>query len=126
MPTVTADPAALQRVFETLNPLLADHAGEMIVVQDAPGTYYLNTNAIAANGQPLAFGAVEMRKNYVSFHVFPVYMYPELLEGIGDLNKRMEGKSCFSFRKIDDAQVEGLRSLVAAGHVRLRQEGLLG
>jgi hypothetical protein len=53
-------------------------------------------------------------------------MYPELLEGIGALKKRMQGKSCFNFRKIDDAQMEGLRSLVQAGYDRYHRDGLIG
>lgn len=43
-----------------------------------------------ANGQPLFLGSVEIRKNYVSFHVFLVYR-----------KKRMQGKGCFNFRKVD-------------------------
>ena len=97
----------------------------MIVVDDSPGRYYVNTHSFAGNKQALFFGAVEIRKNHVSFHVFPVYMYPELLEGSGDLKKRMQGKSCFNFRKIDEAQLSGLRSLVRAGYDRFRQEGLI-
>lgn len=126
MPSVTADLAVLRHVFETLKPILTQHAGEMIVLEDTPARYALNTRAVTTNGLPLFFGAVEIKKNYVSFHVFPVYMFPELLDGIGDLKKRMQGKSCFNFKKIDDAQVEGVRSLVAAGHDRFRQKGLLG
>ena len=61
----------------------------------------------------------------VSFHVFTVYMFPELLEGIGDLRKRMQGKSCFKFLNIDEAQVEALRLLVRAGYERFHREGLL-
>jgi len=126
MPATTADPDEMQRVFDTLKPLLAEHESEMIVVHDTSGQYYLNARTMMKNQQPLFFGAIEIKKSYVSFHLFPVYMYPELLEGIGDLKKRMQGKSCFNFRRIDDAQVEGLRSLVQAGYDRFRQEGLIG
>lgn len=125
MPVATADPVEMHRVFDTLKPILAEHAGELIVVHDAPGTYYLNTHAATKNGQPLFFGAVEIKKSYVSFHLFPVYMFPELLEGISDLKKRMQGKSCFNFKRIDGGQLEELRSLVQAGYDRFRQEGLI-
>ncbi len=112
MASTTADADGLRRVFETLRPILTEHAGDLIVLEDTLAKYALNTRAVTASGQPVFFGAVEMRKNYVSFHIFAVYMFPELLEGIGDLRKRMQGKSCFNFRKIDDA-------LVGAGHERL-------
>ncbi len=127
MAATSPNPAEMQRVFDTLRPLLAEHEGEMEVVHDAPGIYYLNTlTGSSGNKQPLFFGGVEIKKNYVSFHLFPVYMYPELLEGIGALKKRMQGKSCFNFRKIDDAQMEGLRSLVQAGYDRYHRDGLIG
>ena len=126
MPAATTDPPQMQRVFDVLRLLLAEHEGEMIVVHDTSTAYYLNTPTMTENKQPLFFAGIEIKKNYVSFHLFPVYMYPELLEGIGDLRKRMQGKSCFNFRKIDDAQMEGLRSLVQAGYDRYHRDGLIG
>lgn len=125
MPVATADPIEMHRVFDTLKPILAEHENELIVVDDAPGRYYLNTHSFTKNRQRLFFGAVEIKKSYVSFHLFPVYMFPELLEGTGDLKKRMQGKSCFNFKRIDDAQLGELRSLVQAGYDRFRQEGLI-
>jgi hypothetical protein len=67
-----------------------------------------------------------LMRDWVSFHVFAVYMFPELLEGIGDLRKRMQGTSCFNVRMIDEVQVAALRLLVRAENARLRQVGLLG
>jgi hypothetical protein len=75
------------------------------------------------NKQPLFFASIAINKNYVSFHVFPVYMYPDLLDKVGDLKKRMQGKSCFNFRKLTEEQVAGMRALVEAGHKRLKAEG---
>lgn len=42
-----------------------------------------------------------------------MYTNPELLEGLSeDLKKRMQGKSCFNFKKeITDEQLEGIREL---------------
>ncbi len=85
MASTTADADGLRRVFETLRPILTEHAGDLIVLEDTLARYALNTRAVTASGQPVFFGAVEMRKNYVSFHIFAVYMFPELLEEIGDL-----------------------------------------
>ncbi len=49
------------------------------------------------------FGAAVIKKNYVSFHLMPVYVHPDLLEGISDgLRKRMQGKSCFNFKALDE------------------------
>jgi hypothetical protein len=95
----------------------------MMVVQDNERGLYLNTHSVMKNGQPLFFASIAINKAYVSFYVMPVYMYPDLLDGIGDLAKRMQGKSCFNFRKVDDAQVEGMRKLVEASYKRLEAEG---
>jgi hypothetical protein len=51
-------------------------------------------------------------KNYVSFHLMPVYMYPDLLEGASPgLMKRMQGKSCFNFKRVEPDTFEELRAL---------------
>ncbi len=55
----------------------------------------------------------------------PVYMYPDLLEGISpELKKRMQGKSCFNFKTLDDAQVEELARLTEQSFARVKREAL--
>jgi hypothetical protein len=42
----------------------------------------------------------------------PVYAFPQLLEGISQpLKKRMQGKSCFNFTKIDEPIMDELARL---------------
>jgi hypothetical protein len=51
-----------------------------------------------------------------AFHLFPVYVFPDLLTGISpELKKRMHGKSCFNFTKVDEALFAELARLTAAG-----------
>jgi hypothetical protein len=74
----------------------------------------------------LWFGGVRMGKNYVSFHLMPVYMYPDLLDGVSEiLLKRMQGKSCFNFRQIDPNLFQELDALTATCVQRLELEGIL-
>jgi hypothetical protein len=113
----------LPAVFQAFRPILEPYIPRMLVVQDNERGVYLNTHAVMKNRQPLFFASIAVNKNYVSFHLFPVYMYPDLLDGIGDLEKRMQGKSCFNFRKVDPDQVERMRTLVEAGYQRLKTEG---
>ena len=113
-------------MFARLRAILEPYAGEMVVVHDTGDTYSLDTRHIMKNKQPLFFGSVQIRKNYVSFHLMPVYAFPDLLADIGDLKKRMQGKSCFNFRALDDAQVGQLSDLARAGYERYRAEGMLG
>jgi pyruvate dehydrogenase complex dehydrogenase (E1) component len=52
----------------------------------------------------------------------PVYMYPDLLEGLSEsLKKRMQGKACFNFKTIDPALLEELAALTQKGYERLVQ-----
>lgn len=72
----------------------------------------------------LNFGAVITRKNYVSYYLMPVYMYPDLLEGISpELKKRMQGKSCFNFNKVDDRLMDELAKLTRKSFRRFKKEG---
>jgi len=87
------------------------------VVADKPDTYYLATKtAKTVSGAAIWFGGVQIRKNYVSFHLMPVYAAPALLKGVTpSLRKRMQGKSCFNFTAIESAHVKELRALTKRG-----------
>ncbi len=64
-------------------------------------------------------------KNYVSFHLFPVYMFPDLLDGISEeLKARMQGKSCFNFRAPDAVLFRELAALTKEGLARMKAEKL--
>lgn len=123
MPTSTISTNDLAEVFRRLRPILEPYIPEMVAMQDNERGLYLNTRSIMKNKQPLFFASIAINKNYVSFHVFPVYMYPDLLDGIGELKNRFQGKSCFNFRTVTNEQISGLRALVEAGHKRLKTEG---
>lgn len=122
-----AKAADFPAVFQALRALLALHAGRLLVKTDTADTYYLDTAIIQPNKTPLFFGAVQIKKNYVSFHLFPVYVFSELLESISpELRKRMQGKSCFNFTAVDEPLLEelgrltdtGMRRFEAAGYVK--------
>jgi hypothetical protein len=71
---------------------------------------------------------VQINKNYVSFHLMPVYMFPELLEHCSpELKKRMQGKACFNFTRLDEALFIELARLTATSleHFRPRIESIL-
>ena len=60
------------------------------------------------------FGAVQLKKNYVSCHLMPLYNLPALRERLSpDLLKRMQGKSCFNFKKIEPELFDALERLTA-------------
>ena len=64
--------------------------GALVLNTDQPERYYLDTQRRRADGYVFAFGGVEIKKNYVSYHLLPIYEHPALLEGISErLKKRM-------------------------------------
>lgn len=122
MPGPTDFPAVFQRLKSILQP----YAPRLVVKADQETTYYLDTAVMMPNKTPLFFGAAQVKKNYVSFHLFPVYMYPELLDGISPaLRKRMQGKSCFNFTKVDEPLLEELARLTEAGIRKFEEQGFV-
>ena len=83
---------------------------------DKPGEYQLASPSLKDRaGRPLFVAAVQIKKNYVSYHLIPVYTSPVLLKDVSPgLRKRMQGKSCFNFTAIDAAQAKELSSLTRA------------
>ena len=67
------------------------------------------------------FGATRLGKRYVSYYLMPVYVQPALLDDVSPaLKKRMQGKSCFNFAKIDEPLLAELEALTGR---RLRGDG---
>ena len=106
-----------QTTFETLRDILEAHSKRLLVVVDKPGDYRVASSTMKDRiGRPLAVGAVQIKKNYVSYHLIPVYTSPQLLKTLSPgLKKRMQGKSCFNFTTIDDSQARELSALTKAG-----------
>jgi len=53
----------------------------------------------------------------------PVYMYPDLLQDISpDLKKRMQGKSCFNFKKVEPDLFTELATLTRKGAKKFKME----
>jgi hypothetical protein len=111
---------AFDATFDTLRGVLSQFVPELRVQIDEPGEYQLSSQTLKDRiGRPLFVAAVQSRKNYVSYHLMPVYTSPELLKNVSpDLRKRMQGKSCFTFRTIDSQQVEELSRLTREGITR--------
>lgn len=111
-------------VFAALRALLAPYADRLATVHDTPEHLYLDTRHTLPNGKPLFFGAVRTAKQHVSYHLMPVYLHPELLDGASDaLRKRMQGKSCFNLKSPDEALLTELADLTRRGYECYRDAG---
>jgi hypothetical protein len=104
-------------VFAALrSKVLEPFLGEIRVQTDKPGNYHTEVPGMFHRGKPLYFAGLRTGKNYVSFHLLPVYSAPELLKGMSPaLKKRMQGKACFNFTTVDEACFAELSRLTASG-----------
>ncbi|MEO0075557.1 MAG: hypothetical protein ABIK31_05550 [candidate division WOR-3 bacterium] len=103
---------ANNETFNKLKALLKRYEANLTLLHDKADNYYLNTPISDTNKKSEFFGAVQIKKSYVAFHLMPVYYYPNLLDNISqDLKDRMQGKSCFNFKEIDDKLFKELTAL---------------
>lgn len=92
----------LDEVYAALLDVMTTHASDLTLTNDKPGSTTVESQDLDAKGKPLWFGAVQTKQNYVSYHLMPVYEDPALLDNISaELKARMQGKSCFNFKKVD-------------------------
>ena len=114
-----------ETVFAQLKSLMTPYQDALILKTDESDNYSLITHFTRADGYQFWFGSVQIKKNYVSYHLVPVYMHPELLETVTpELRKRMQGKACFNFCTISAFQLEDLRLATNAGFEYLKAKGM--
>ena len=110
-------------VFEHLKKILKPYASKLTVTADTSTGYSLDGHYSEKWKKAVFFGATQIKKNYVSFYLMPVYMYPELLKDISpELKKHMQGKSCFNFKQIEPALFKELAALAKQGYERFKKE----
>lgn len=116
----------LNAVFTELRAVMAPYAAKLDAKKDDPSELYLDTRHLQKNKKPLFFGAVQVKKSFVSFHLMPVYLKPELLDGLSPaLKGRMQGKSCFNFAEIDKPLFKELAALTKAGFASYKAQGFV-
>lgn len=120
-----------KKIFNTLKPILKKHEKNLVLKAGTEEKYFLYTptlpdGRLVYKNDTLYFGGVEIKKNYVSYHLFAVYMFPELLKNISpELKKRMQGKSCFNFKKEDDKLFTELKDLTENCFKKYKSEKFL-
>ena len=116
------DDQRFAETFSALRALLLRHGKELKVVVDKPGEFQVaSATARDRVGRPLYVAGVQTKKNYVSFHLMPVYACPEVLAGLSPaLRKRMQGKSCFNFKTIEPDQLKELSAITKDGIKRFK------
>ena len=116
----------VQPVFTELVAIMRPYASTLVIEKDTPTDLYLNTRHIPKNKKPLFFGAVQLKKTRVAFHLMPIYLRPALLNGISpELKKHMQGKSCFNFSDVDEPLFRELAALTQTGYASYKEQGFV-
>jgi hypothetical protein len=115
-------PPDFPAAFAALRDILKKHAGGLSVVADTPTDFTVTSPAQTPNGKSLWVGCVLLKKSAVTYHLFPLYFNPKLQAAIpAELLPRMQGKTCFNFKRPDAnlfAQLDTLTQLAREGFER--------
>lgn len=114
-------PVEFEKVFNRLKIILQKHAGEFRIMPDTVNSYGLQGKpgaaAVKAWGgklkkpvMPVAW--IETGKAYVSFHIMGLYTNTALQATMTkELKTRMQGKTCFNFKSIDETLFKELEQV---------------
>jgi hypothetical protein len=107
-------------VHSRLREILLPYGSEYVITRDDPAGVTLEVPGL--EGKPWGYVAgTRVGKRYVSFYLMPIYAMPELMASMSpELRRRMQGKSCFNFTKIDEPLFEELSRLTGATIGRYR------
>ena len=110
---------SFQPVYERLRSILEPYGRRMYVVGEGPDGYGVDMAPEGSRNPTTWFAGVRRGKAYVSYYLMPVYVEPSLLDGTSpELRRRMQGKSCFNFRSVDEGLFAELEELTRAAFER--------
>lgn len=124
-----------QTVFARLRDILKAHAETFTVGSDK--THEFGLEARIGPATLLAWGGkeksrviqvawVKIGKGYVSYHLMGVYGNPKLMDHYSKkLKARMQGKSCFNFKAVDEPLFEELERLTIESLAGMKKAGFI-
>ena len=122
----TAPAKEFTEVFAALRKILTPYEGRLAPRQRDPGYFYMESLEPTYKDRPMFFAGVKAEKNYITYHLLPVYTNPELNQQISPaLKKRMQGKACFNFAAIDAPLFKELGVLTKSGYKVFKDRGWL-
>jgi hypothetical protein len=122
-------------VFARLKEILQKYSGPFTIKPDVKDKYGLYAPVGPATVKiwggkmkklvmPIAW--VEIGKAYVSYHLMGIYMNPKLQAAIPkELKSRMQGKTCFNFKKMDEKVFKELDELTAKSIDAFKKGGFI-
>jgi hypothetical protein len=128
-------PVSLEPTFKRLRTVLQEQKANFSVSSDTETLFSLKapvgTATVKAWGgkakaasMPVAW--VEVKKNYVSYHLMGIYMNPRLQAKLSDsLRAHMQGKACFNFKEFDETLFKELGKVTAESLTALKKGGFV-
>ena len=116
-------------IFLLLKGILKKYTSTKLLLRETQTDFceLIGPSTPVSRGREVWFGAARIGKRYVSYHLMPVYVFPDLLDGISpELKKRMQGKSCFNYTHVDERLFHELSELTKQGYERYEKEGFIG
>lgn len=112
-----------QAVADRLRQILEPYRDRYSVTRDGPAGMALEVRGL--EGQPRGyFAGIRVGKSYVSYYLMAVYAFPDLVMAMSpQLRRRMQGKACFNFTRVDDALMTELAEVTARGAQRWGPDG---
>ena len=122
-------------VFARLKEILQKYSGPFTIKPDTstkygfyaqigPATLKIWGGKMKKPAMPVAW--IETGKAYVSYHLMGVYGNTALLKGLSkELKARMQGKTCFNFKKVDEKIFMELDSLTSRSIEDFRKSGFI-
>ena len=105
------------QIFARMRAMLEPYGKKMHISADSAQWYGVDMAPEGERDPSTWFGATRLGKRYVSYYLMPVYVKPDLLDDISPaLKKRMQGKSCFNFSKVDEPLLAELEALTKRGY----------
>jgi hypothetical protein len=103
---------AFEAIRARLRSMLEPYAPPLYVTADGPTGFGLDMAPEGQRDPSTWFAGTRVGARYVSYYLMPVYVHPSLLDDISsELRRRMQGKSCFNFAKVDVALFAELEDL---------------
>ena len=111
-------------IFARLAGILKTHSTTLKVAANTPDHYCLEVPFSPKLKKAFPVAWVKIGKGYVSYHFMPVYMFPRLIDSrSAKLKARMQGKSCFNFKVMDETLFKELEALTTEGFAKNRNAG---
>jgi hypothetical protein len=105
---------AFTAVERELRAILEPLRSKLVATRDRPGDLALEIPGL--EGKPWGYVAgIRRGKRYVSYYLMSVYADPAIATGMSpELRRRMQGKSCFNFTRVDEPVFEELGRITVA------------